>query len=321
MKYIGFQTTSLETVFADLKQTGNHLNNTPQEEFFSTLRDQTCENYIIHQVNNKEFNFYSALFNPAKDKNIAEASSGASHLLRFMPNLHGMIVDPANDTGFVVMDNFMSSKTASYLDMVVTKYEHLPTDTEGSQIRRIARGYNQGHLNRGFKVKSYSVVENEGKEIVGANLNNIKKNRVHSADHTLRKLLNIVYLDSHKDLILEALADFSKFVNELKQVLETDTTLKFVFSSLHIIFIIDYSNRTYNVKLNNFKKCMRVENTQVWSKEYSIDFDKLIKHIDSIAKDLENNEEIEEQEPVETQEEEVTEAKQDDEVTVTTQED
>lgn len=66
---------------------------------------------------------------------------------------------------------------------------------------------------------------------------------------------------------------------------------------------------------------MRVENTQVWSKEYSIDFDKLIKHIDSIAKDLENNEEIEEQEPVETQEEEVTEAKQDDEVTVTTQED
>lgn len=294
MKYIGFEQISLKTVFEELKQTGNHLVNTPQDELFSHLKDQTCERFIIHQVDKDEFMFYSALFHPAKGQKISEASGGASHLLRFMPQLHGMIVDPLNDTGFVVMDNFLMSKTASFLDLVATKYELLPTHTEGNQVRRIARGYNQGHLNRGFKVKLFSVVDSDGKEIIGANLSNQKKNRIQFGDHTLKKLFHPIYEDSHRDLIVEALGDFYKFVSELKEVLEDDETMKFVFSSLHIIFIIDYPNRTYSIKLQNFKKCMRVENRDIWSKNYAIEWAKVLNHIEKLKSEFEMQDKFEE---------------------------
>ena len=119
----------------------------------------------------------------------------------------------------------------------------------------------------------------EGRELLGANLANTRKHRIQFGDHSIEKLFGDIYTESHSALIEEALGFFINFVSDLEQEMNDEEHLKFLFASIHITFVIDYEEHTYSAHIGNFKKCMRVESRDVWSKNYQINFQKVIEHL------------------------------------------
>ena len=282
MNYIGFDEVKLDDVYKSLKENLNYLETLPTEDVFNSYEAIGSPEYILKETKKMEFVFFSSIFN--------KKDNSADPLTPFLPELLGMIADPINDTGFIAIKNFLGKSTTSYVDLVAGKCNFLPTMNENKQISNISRGFTYGNLNRGFRVRSYCLVDLDGKPVKKGHLKKSVADIGHKIQFNQHKVGSIFpaeYRESYKELMLTALEKYIEFVRELKTVYEENKELKWLIARVNLVFLIDYVEGTFDVKVLNFKKVAHVEETNVWDDAFKINFGLVLAHLVELRSQIE----------------------------------
>lgn len=277
MKYIGFKNLDLNEIMWDLKKGDGREQDPMVMQTYKPLDYKVGDRYILAKCNNNEFLFYKLLLDPA-------SKLSQSDLTEFIIPPLGIICDEASESIFVVTDNVYAQPGQSFLIAEVGAYELLPSDNETKQLEKLKSGVLNLNNNKGFMIHSYEVLDHEGCTVSRGTSKKGRKDKITPEVFSVALLYPEEIVKQHRDFCIESLVYFKQQLVALAIALEEITEI--VFPVLKVMFLINFSNKSYSLKLHRQKRAGILHNRSLWKKEYLPQLTTLISDLDVIAEKM-----------------------------------
>jgi len=275
MKYIGFKDHKIGDVMADLKSGDSREEDPHVMETYKATDYRLGDKYLLAKCTINELQYYKALMDSE-----SKISSG---LKDFVVPPVGIIGDTLTENSFVVTENKIAKSGLSFLIAECGSNEALSSDPEVKQLEKLKNSVLHENLNKGFMVHSYEVCDKEGAVVTRGTTKKGKRNVIEPSSYSLALLYPEEVRKSQKEFCEKSLEWFKAKVGELKEIFETKSNdFELLFPTLKLIFLIDFQNEAYDLKLHRSKRNGINKDTNLVDKSQLVDFTSLLTNIEIV---------------------------------------